>query len=141
MEPAAAHLLLHGAIILTIGLLDGAPYGWAIGKKDEELIRAWKLAHLSLSLGGVTLIAVASAISQLGGSGWLHWGIAGSFISSGYGFTLAMNLEPFVRARGLTWKAGKAGNNAVYTGNLIGAIGSLSGSFLLIWTAAQTILA
>ena len=133
----AAHLLLHGAIVLLVGLLDGAPYGRAIAVKDDELIRAWKLAHLSLSLGGATLVAVAAALAQLtAGPVWLRWGLALSWIASGYGFTFSMNLEPLVRARGLRWVPGWAGNNAVYVGNLVGALGSAVGAGLLIAAAA-----
>ena len=59
-------LLFHGAIVLLIGSLSGIPYGSAITqKKDEEVVRAWRVAHSGLSMGGTTMIAFAAAINQL----------------------------------------------------------------------------
>ena len=131
MDVPAKHLLLHGAIVLLVGLLCGVPYGVAIKRKNEELIRAWKLAHLSLSLGGATMIAVAAALNLLGNQSIYQWTIAVSFIISGYGFCFSMVSEPFLGARGLSW-SGTINNKIVYVGNSIGALASLVGTIALV---------
>jgi hypothetical protein len=131
MGISAKYLLLHGAIVLLIGLLCGAPYGVAIKRQNEELIRAWKLAHSSLSLGGATMIAIAACFNALENQETLKWIISISYIISGYGFCFAMVSEPFLGARGLSW-SGTRNNKIVYVGNSIGAAGSLAGTIALV---------
>jgi hypothetical protein len=131
MDYQAKNLLLHGVIVLLIGLLCGVPYGKAIQRKNEELIRAWKLAHLSLSLGGATMIAIAAALNLLGNQDFFKWIVAISYIISGYGFCFSMVSEPFLGARGLSWK-GSINNKIVYVGNIIGSLGSLVGTIALV---------
>ena len=59
-------LLFHGAIVMLIGLLSGIPYGLAITKeKDESVIRAWRVAHSGLAMGGTTMIAFAAVIKAI----------------------------------------------------------------------------
>ena len=66
METSARYLLFHGSIILLVGFLCGIPYGIAITrKKGDEVLRAWRLAHSALSLGGTTMIAMAAILSSL----------------------------------------------------------------------------
>ena len=68
MTMPALQLLLHGTIVLVVGLLAGVPYGRAItAGSSEERIRAWRVAHTGLTSGGGVMIAVASVLSQLGG--------------------------------------------------------------------------
>jgi hypothetical protein len=131
MNISARYLLLNGAIVLLIGLLCGAPYGMAIKRQNEELIRAWKLAHSSLSLGGATMIAIAACFNGLGNQEIFKWIISISYIISGYGFCFAMLSEPFLGQRGLSW-SGTRNNKIVYAGNSIGALGSLAGTIVLV---------
>jgi hypothetical protein len=131
MGVSAKYLLLHGALVLLVGLLCGAPYGAAIKRQNEELIRAWKLAHSSLSLGGATMIAIAACFQGLGNLETLKWIISASFIVSAYGFCFALVSEPFLGARGLSW-SGSRNNKIVYVGNTIGAAGSLVGTIALV---------
>jgi uncharacterized protein (DUF697 family) len=100
----ARYLLFHGSIVLLVGLLCGMPYGIAITRKHgDEVIRAWKLAHGSLSLGGTTMMAMAAILSFLKVSGVIQWLLAAALITSGYGFCFALTLESFVGDRGLSW--------------------------------------
>lgn len=131
MDVPAKYLPLNGAIVLPVGLLCGVPYGTAIKRKNEELIRAWKLAHLSLSLGGATMIALAAALSLLGNQEILKRTVPISYIASGYGFCFSMVSEPFLCARGLSW-SGTRNNKIVCVGNSIGALASLVGTIALI---------
>ena len=57
-----------------------------------------------------------------------------SFIVSGYGFALALTIGPLVGSRGLTAK-GPFSAKAVYAGNIVGVLGSLVGSFVLLYAA------
>jgi hypothetical protein len=135
MDAPARYLLFHGSIVLSIGLLTGFPYGRAIANQDsEEKIRAWKLAHGALSLGGATMIAMAAILSSLRVEIAIQWVLAIGFISSGYGFCFALTIEPFVGDRGLSW-TGTALNKAVFVGNIIGAGSSLFGTLILVYAA------
>lgn len=126
-------LLFHGAIVLLVGLLSGIPYGSAITKKkDEEVIRAWRVAHSGLSKGGTTIIAVAAAINQLNINTIFLSILVWSLVISGYGFCIALPYGAWVGQRGLT--IGKTiENKIVYMGNIIGATGSLVSTLALIF--------
>jgi len=59
-------LILHGGVILLLGLLSGVPFGRAIVHgKYEAAVRAWRVAHSGLSMGGVLLLALARVVPQL----------------------------------------------------------------------------
>jgi hypothetical protein len=135
MDTPARYLLFHGSIVLLIGLLCGMPYGIAITRKQgDEVIRAWKLAHGALSLGGTTMIAMAAIVSSLQVAEMIQWLLSIALIASGYGFCFALTLEPFVGDRGLSW-TGIWSNKVVFVGNLIGALSSLIGSIVLVYAS------
>lgn len=135
METSARYLLFHGSIVLLVGLSCGMPYGMAITRKQgDEVIRAWKLAHGSLSLGGTTMIAMAAILSALQVSEAIRWSLAAALIASGYGFCFALTLEPSVGDRGLSW-TGAWSNKVVFVGNFIGALSSLIGSIVLVYAS------
>ena len=125
-------LLFHGAIVLLIGQLLGIPYGSAINqKKGEEVVRAWRVAHSALSMGGTTMIAIAAAIDLLDVNTIFLAILVWSLVVSGYGFCVALPCGAWVGERGLT--VGKTiKNKIVYVGNIFGAVGSLVGVFALI---------
>jgi hypothetical protein len=55
-------LILHGSIVLLVGLLSGAGFGTAIVRgKSEAAARAWRVAHSGLLMGGVLLLALAGS--------------------------------------------------------------------------------
>jgi hypothetical protein len=135
METPARYLLFHGSIVLLIGLLCGIPYGRAItSKQGDEAVRAWKLAHSSLSLGGATMIAMAAILSSLQVTEIVQWLLAIAWITTGYSFCFALTLEPFVGDRGLSW-TGEWSNKVVFIGNIIGALSSLVGSMMLVYAS------
>ena len=118
---------------MLIGQLSGIPYGSAINnKKNEEVIRAWRVAHSGLSMGGTTMIAFAAAIELLNinaiALGILVW----SSVISGYGFCIALPYGAWVGHRGLA--VGKTiENKIVYAGNIVGATGSLISILTLVF--------
>jgi hypothetical protein len=131
-------LLFHGAIVLLIGLLSGMPYGSAITKnKGEEVIRAWRVAHSGLSMGGTTMIAFAAAIAQLKMNEIALLILVWSSVISGYGFCLALPYGAWVGHRGLS--LGKTiENKIVYLGNILGVTGSLVSTLALIFGCLQS---
>lgn len=133
MDLPARHLLFHAAVILLVGLLAGIPYGKAIlNKWPEPLVHAWRVAHGSLVVGAALMIAVAAAMSFLQISHVTKQALAAGFALSGYGFAFALTLGPLVGARGLQYH-GSAAAKAVYLGNMVGVVGSLVGSLLLLY--------
>ena len=140
METSVKQLLLHSSIVFLIALLCGIPYGHAIvHKKSDETIRAWKLAHGSLALGGTTNFALVGVLSYLQVPGVIKWIIAIAFISSVYGFVFGLLLEPVLGERGLSW-SGTSANKVVFIGNTIGAIGSLVGAIVLVYAAYKSLI-
>ncbi len=138
MDDPAQHLILHGSICLLIGLICGAPMGSAINQnKSPEVVNAWRVAHLSLTLGGILLFALASIIERLVlPELWLTL-LAWSFIISTYGFIVAVPYGAMIGERGLASTVGKG--NVVRFGNLIGAVGSTIGAVIVLVGAVLAI--
>jgi len=140
MDDAGLHLILHGSIALLVGLICGAPMGSAINQnKSPEIINAWRVAHLSLTLGGILLFALASVLPRVTLSEFWLAACAWSFIISTYAFIVAVPYGAFIGERGLTTTSGKG--NIVRYGNLIGAGGSIIGTLVLLAGALLALLA
>lgn len=139
MSMPALQLLLHGTIVLVVGLLVGVPYGQAItAGHSEERIRGWRVAHTGLTSGGGLMIAVAAVLSQLTADAASSWTIAAALAVSGYGFTIALPLGAVAGQRGLR-PSGPVSNRIVYCGNMIGAAGSLVGIATLLFATIAAI--
>lgn len=131
-------LLFHGAIVLLIGQLSGIPYGSAINqKKDEEVVRAWRVAHSVLSMGGTTIIAIAAAIDRSDINTIFLAILVWSLVVSGYGFCVALPYGAWVGERGLTMDR-TIKSKIVFAGNMCGAIGSLVGVSVLIFVCLKS---
>lgn len=138
LEPAR-HLIFHGAIVLLIGLLCGAPYAKAInGQAPAHTVHAWRVAHASLPIGAGLMLAAAACMPLLNVGPGLLWGMALSLIVSSYAFCFSLPLAARVGYRGLSsegpWQA-----KAVYAGNMVGAWGSLLAAVLLVVAAYQSL--
>ena len=86
-----ALIVLHGAIVMFIGLLFGFPFAKAIAAGwGEEAARAWRVAHAGGVAVGLTLIALGAALRCLvfgrAAAAWL----VSSAVVSGYAFLLAL---------------------------------------------------
>jgi hypothetical protein len=129
------HLILHGGIILLVGLLSGAGFGSAIVRgKAEATVRAWRVAHSGLVMGGVLLLALALVVPQLRLRGSVLALLVWMFVASSYGFAVALPVAAHYGHRGLTSDPPFL-NRVVYAGNIIGAAGSLVGTLILLWGA------
>ena len=135
MEIYARQLVFHGAVVLLIGLLCGAPYGRAVNRKaPDHVIHSWRVAHLSIPLGATLMFAVAAILSHLRGSASFKWAVAVLFIVSTYSFCFSLPLAAVVGQRGLS-PGGPTSAKLVYAGNVIGAVSSLLAAVGLVCMA------
>ena len=126
------YLIFHGSVILLVGLLCGVPFGRAIVRGEPEArIRAWRVAHAGVVIGGVLLLALTAAVPQLRLNATAAVVLVWSFIASGYGFALALPLGAYSGYRGLKLEPPLV-NRVIYLGNVVGVIGSLIGVLLLL---------
>ena len=132
-------LIFHGAVILLVGLLCGASLGSAVVRgKPEETVRAWRVAHSSLVMGGVLLLALAGIVAELQLSAVALAVLVWAFVGSSYGFAVVLALGAHYGHRGLT-AAAPLLNRLLYVANLIGAAGLLLGAVLLLWAAYRAL--
>ncbi|MGH8631412.1 MAG: hypothetical protein ACREU7_11710 [Burkholderiales bacterium] len=128
-------LIFHGGVILLVGLLCGAPLGSAVVRgKPEETVRAWRVAHSSLVMGGVLLLALAGVVSHLNLSALALALLVWAFVVSSYVFAVVLPLAAHYGHRGLT-SAPPLLNRVVYFGNVVGAGGLLVGTVFLLYGA------
>jgi hypothetical protein len=133
-----ALLVVSGSAVLLVGLLAGYPYAKAITSHAlEPVVRAWRLAHSSLALGGTTLLATAAVLPWLTLGGWERPVIALGFALSGLAFSIALPYGAWKRQRGLVAE-GPLDNWVVYVGNVVGALASLCGTLALLSAAIRS---
>lgn len=131
MEALEAQLRLHGTIVVIAGLACGLGFARAIlAGRGPEAERAWRVAHLSLLLVGLTMWVVSLLIAAISPSLLLAHVIVWSFVASGYGLLFVLPYGAVAGHRGLS-AAGPVGNRVVLAGNLMGAVGSLVGTLAL----------
>ena len=136
-DSSCALLLLAGGVVLLIGLLCGFPYHTAVTRQEfEEDVRAWRLAHSSLSMGGTTLLAVGAVLPWLQHGAWARPLVAWSFLLSGVAFSIALPYGAWKRQRGLVAQ-GPIDNWVVYAGNVTGALSSLVGAIVLVYALSR----
>jgi hypothetical protein len=128
-------LILHGGIVLLVGLLSGAGLGSAINRgKSEATVRAWRVAHSGIVLGGVMLLALGPVMPHLRLGAAALTALVWSWVASSYAFAIVLPLGAHYGYRGLSGGPPFM-NRVVYAGNIIGAAGSLVGTLLLVWGA------
>ena len=135
MEPSARHLAFHGALVLLFGLLCGGPYARAINKgAPPHIVQAWRVAHSSLPMGAILMIAVSAVLSHFVVAPAVKWTIAVSLVVSSYAFCLSLPLGAIVGHRGLS-SGGPLSARLVYAGNMLGACASLVGAVALVYAS------
>lgn len=135
MEAATRHLVFHGAVVLLLGLLFGAPYARAIKRNaPAQIINSWRVAHLSLPIGATLMLAVAAILSLLKVSDVMKWTLASFLIVSSYAFCISTPLAAITGDRGLA-SGGNGLTKLVYIGNMIGAWASLGAALILLLAA------
>lgn len=133
MEPSARHLAFHGAVVLLIGLLCGGPYARAINQgAPAHIVHAWRVAHASLPIGAVLMLAVSAVLSSFAAAPTVKWLITVSLAVSSYAFCLSLPLAAIVGHRGLS-SEGPTSAKLVYAGNMVGAGASLVAAVALVY--------
>ncbi|MBM4383308.1 MAG: hypothetical protein FJ091_08035 [Deltaproteobacteria bacterium] len=122
----AATLVMHGLVVIFLGLLVGFPYASAINESwGAEAERAWRTAHLEGLLNGmlVVLLGAATPLLRFAGSEerWFRLGA----LATGYGNILAATLAAAAQVRGLA-PGGPAANWLVYALFTIAVVGVLA---------------
>jgi len=132
-------LLLHGAIVLFIGLLCGIPFAVAAGNAwGEEAVRAWRVAHTGGAAVGLMLLAIGAVLPRLVLGNRAAASLAWSLVASGYSFTLGVLVAATAGVRGLQ-AAGPAPNWVVFVSYAVGTVGAILGVVLLIVGAAAAL--
>lgn len=133
MDASSRHLAFHGAIVLLVGLLCGAPYGRAINRNAAaHIVHAWRVAHASLPAAAILMFAIVPLLSAFAVGAGVKWFIAGTLIASSYAFCVSLPLSAVVGHRGLS-SAGPAAAKVVYVGNVVGAALALAATLGLIY--------
>ena len=126
-------MLLHGAIILFIGLVCGLPFGVAVARdRSDESVRSWRVAHSGVAGIGVMLIAIGAVLQHMVLGQRAIFLLVWSLVGSAYGFTLALVLRGITGVRGFE-PSGPALNVVAFIGNMAGIGGSLLGVGLAIY--------
>jgi glucan phosphoethanolaminetransferase (alkaline phosphatase superfamily) len=135
MESAARHLIFHASVVLTLGLIYGAPYAKAIRRgASSQVVHSWRVAHLSIPIGATLMFAVAAILSSLAVPASLKWSICVSLITSAYAFCISTPLAAITQDRGLAPGA-KGLAKLVYLGNILGSVTSLVSALLLTYAS------
>jgi hypothetical protein len=138
-ERDQVRILFHGAIVLMIGLLAGIPMGEAITEAwGDDVVRAWRVAHVGVVTGGLMLIALAPALRLATLSDRQASWLVIAFIASAYGGAVALPLGATFGARGLE-PGHTLINTLVFLANAALALGSLIGTALLILGARASL--
>jgi hypothetical protein len=135
MDPQARYLIFHSALVLVAGLLVGVPYGRAVHRNAPDyVLKAWRLAHDTLTVGPILALAIAAVLSSLSVSAasksWLAW----TWVVSNYGFCFSLPLSAMVGQRGHTL-AKPLSNQLVFVGNMVGLGASSVGTAVLLYAA------
>jgi hypothetical protein len=139
MDASSRHLAFHGAIVLFFGLLLGAPYARAIKRGDAaHVVNSWRVAHLSLPIGAVLMLAVAALLPGLVASVPVQWVIAVALIVSAYGFCVSTPLAAITGQRGLD-ASGTGLGKWVYLGNMVGAWASIVAAAALLYATFKAL--
>jgi len=129
------HLVFHSAVVLLAGLLVGVPYGRAVRRNaPDQVIRAWRLAHGTLTLGPTLGLAIAGVLSSLNAGALVESWIVWSWVVSNYGFCFSLPLAAIVGQRGHTFDK-PVSNRLVFVGNIVGLGASSVGTVALLYAA------
>lgn len=135
MDPQARSLIFHSALVLVAGLLVGVPYGRAVHRNaPDHVLKAWRLAHDTLTVGPILGLAIAAVLSSLSVGApiksWLAW----TWVVSNYGFCFSLPLSAMVGQRGHTLVQ-PLSNQLVFVGNMVGLGASSAGTVVLLYAA------
>ena len=128
-------LLLHGAIVLFIGLVFGLPFGAALSRDwGNKSVQVWRVAHSGTVAVGVMLLAIGGTLGRLVLRDRVVSVLVWSLVASAYSFTLALLLHAVVGVRGYR-PTPPILNVVAFASNLVGVLGAVLGVALVIYGA------
>jgi hypothetical protein len=135
MDIQARYLVFNSVVVLLAGLLVGVPYGRAVHRNaPDHVIRAWRLAHDTLTFGPALGLAIAAVLSSLTVGtpikSWLAW----TWVVSNYAFCFSLPLAAIVGQRGHTLDR-PLSNQLAFAGNMVGLGASSIGAVVLLYAA------
>ena len=135
MDVQARYLVFNSALVLLAGLLVGLPLGRAVHRNaPDAVIRAWRLAHDTLTVGPTLGLAIAAVLSSLSVESSIKSWLAWTWIVSNYGFCFSLPLGAMVGQRGRTFDR-PLSNQLVFAGNMVGLGTSSIGTIVLLYAA------
>jgi hypothetical protein len=121
-----ASLVLHGIVVIVLGLLAGIPFALVISGDLAGDVRAWRMAHLEGVLNGLVMLGVGAAGRHvLLSAGQTRVCVLG-LLAAGYGNVVAASVGAAFGVRGLT-PAGPASNFLVFALFSVAIVGVLAG--------------
>ena len=130
-------VVFHGAVVLLVGLLCGLPTATEAG---NESARLWHLAHESLIMIGVWLLATASLLPLLVLEKREASALVWSLVLTVYGFMPALLIEGITETRAFQPTTSPVLLIA-FLGNVIGILGSVVTAALLLMGARAALKA
>jgi hypothetical protein len=125
--------MVHGSIVLLFGLLSGIPF-WAavIRGQAETAIRAWRVAHTTLTVCGLIMLVVGLMNTYLDLNTGLRTLLVWVLVVSGYGFTFALVVGAGTGRRALR-PTSNAMDTLLFMGHLFGAVGAILGMCIFLY--------
>lgn len=134
MTPDAVRLLLvHGVIVMCLGLLAGFPFWLAIIRdRGASRVQAWRVAHTTVLVDGLLLMVVALIGPHLRIGPALMAVVTWALVASAYGFVFALIGGAWVGERGLN-PIPRGVNSLFFVGHAVGATGATVGMGLVLY--------
>lgn len=133
MADSARHLVFHGALLLLYGLCLGAPYARAIHRgAPAEVVHAWRVAHASLPMGAIWMLAVAAVLPGLAVGPALGWWLVGALVVSAYAFAASTTVAALSGQRGLDRSSSRGWGRVAHAAHMLVAASSLLAAVLLV---------
>jgi len=127
-------LVLHGIIIIFLGLAAGFPFVTAIESGTAENVRAWRMAHMEGVLNGLLMMAIAGVGASIVLDARKQAVVLWSLILTGYGNIIASIVGASTGFRGLQ-PAGPAANWVVFILFTIGVVAVIVALALIAYGA------
>jgi hypothetical protein len=124
-------VILHGAVVVLVGLLCGLP---AVSEPASESMRLWHTAHEGLIMIGVLMLTLSSVLPALELARREARGLVWSLLAMGYGLMTGLVLQGITgtRAFGPTTSPVLM---VAFIGNATGMLGSVLATSLTIMGA------
>jgi len=132
---ARLRLVLHGAIVLLVGLLCGLP---TVSETSTEGVRFWHTAHEALMMMGFWMLAESSVVAALVLEPRKAAGLVWSMLAMGYGFTTGLVIGGIVGVS--PFEPGRTPAAFIaFLASTIGILGAVMGTVLTIMGASAAL--